>query len=202
MRMSRELSVLALCLSGAIALACGGPTGTPRPSPSLVELDFTPQPTATVRESASSAPTASRAPTWPDGWDTAFCTMLTDAVIAQELVVDIERALDEEALRDARGLSRELTATAIAASTSMEDIPDWDDGEELLSDIAALMTLDALIGEEYETYLRDDSRGALRRARNLRRENQAAVPGINTELESLANAGLSCPGVTLQLESP
>jgi hypothetical protein len=128
--------------------------------------------------------------------------MLADAVISQELVVDIERALEEEALRDARGLSRELTATAIAASASMEDIPDWDDGADLLSDIAALMTLDALIGEEYETYLRDDSRGALRRARNLRRENEAAVPGINTELESLESAGLSCPGMTLQLESP
>ncbi len=202
MRMPRQLSVLAICVSGAIAMACGGPTGTPRPSPSLVELDFTPQPSGTVQESPSSAPTASREPTWPAGWDTAFCTMLADAVIAQELVVDIERAIDEDALRDARGLSRELTATAIAASGSIEDIPDWDGGEDLSSDIAALMTLDALIGEDYETYLRDDSRAALRRVRNLRRENEAAVPGINSELESLESAGLSCPGTALQLESP
>ena len=202
MRMSRLLSIVAICVSGAMAMACGGPTGTPRPSPSLAELDFTPQPTGTVAESPSSAPSASRAPTWPAGWDTAFCTMLADAVISQELVVDIERAIDEEALRDARGLSRELTATATAASASMEDIPDWDDGEELLSDIAGLMTLDSLIGEAYETWLRDDSRAALRRLRNLRRDNVAAVPGINSELESLESAGLSCAETALQLETP
>lgn len=202
MRSSRLLTVLAVCLIGAVTVACSEPTGSPRPSPSLVELDFTPQPTATILVSPTPSASASTASSWPDGWDTAFCATLTDVVISQELVVDIERAIDEEAMRDARGLARELTPTAITASASIEDIPAWDDDDELLTEIAALMTLNALMGEEYETYLRDDARGALRRARSLRRENEAAVPGVNTELESLADAELSCPGVALELESP
>jgi hypothetical protein len=189
-------------MGAALVAACTDATGTPRPSPSLIELDFTPQPTATVSATGSTSPSAPPSPAWPEGWDVAFCAMLTDAVIAQELVVDIERAIDEEAMRDARGLARELSVTAAAASGAIGAIPAWDDDDELLGQIEALMALNVPMGEEYETYLRDDARGALRRARNLRRDNGQAVPEINTGLEALAGAGLSCVDAPMVLESP
>jgi hypothetical protein len=198
-----------LRLVGALLLlvaivACEGATGSPRPSPSLVELDFTPQPSATVPSTATPSPAASatREPNWPTGWLEAFCAALTEAVIVQELVVDVERAMEEEDVRDARGLARDLTATATAALALTEQVPEWQGGEQAMTAISTLVSLGAQMGPEYEQYLTDESRGALRRARNLRRENAQAVPGANDELDSLTLGGVTCPSVALRLESP
>jgi hypothetical protein len=187
----------------AFVVACEGATGSPRPSPSLVELDFTPQPTASVPSTSSSpVPSATRVANWPDGWDAAFCAMLTEAVIVQELVVDIERAMEEGDVRDARGLARDLTATAAAALALIEQVPEWQGGDQALTAITTLIDLGARMGPEYEQYLTDESRAALRRARNLRGDNRRAVPAANEELDSLILGGVACPDVALRLESP
>ncbi len=192
--------VLAVC-AAIVVVACAEPAGTARPSTSLIPLDFTPQPTI----SPAPVPTGSPGPTmlrWPAGWDVAFCAMLGEAVIAQELVVDVERAMDEGANRDARQLARELGETALGAATLLEALPDWDGGQDALLELGALLDLDSRAGPEYESYLVDGKRGALRRARDLRREIETSVPRANEQLDLLTEMGMSCPDTTLVLESP
>ncbi len=128
--------------------------------------------------------------------------MLGEAVIAQELVVDVARAIDEGADRDARQLARELNETASYASTLSEALPEWDGGQDALLEIAALMDLDARAGTAYQSFLTDGSHAALRRARNLRAEIETGVPRANQQLSLLVELGMSCPGGTLVLESP
>jgi hypothetical protein len=193
---------LAALVAALIAAACGGPTTSPRPSPSLIDLEFTPLPTTSA---SSPSPSASAAPSGearPDGWDAAFCAMFAEARIAQELLVDIERALDEGNVRDARGLARELRQVAQNATVLIDEIPAWDEAGDVLLDIATLLDLGGQAAVEYDTYLGEDSRPALRRARGLGRENGQAVPGTNAELEDLAAAGVECPDGPLGLESP
>ncbi len=187
--------------------ACGGTSGSPRPSPSLVELDFTPQPTATGTPSAPGSPSPSASPRAsgaerPEGFDAAFCTMFAEARIAQELIVDIERALDEGATRDARGLARELRQVAQNATVLIDEIPTWDEAAEALLGVATLLDLGDRAAAEYDVYLAEDLRAALRRARGLRRDNGDAVPETNRALDALVEAGLACPDGPLTLESP
>lgn len=199
-RLRLRVCVLAVC-TAIVVVACAGPVGTPRPSTSLMPLDFTPLPTT----SPSPTPAGSPGPTvlsWPIGWDVAFCAMLGEAVIAQELVVDVARAIDEGADRDARQLARELNEAASYASTLSEALPEWDGGQDALIEIAALMDLDARAGTAYQSFLTDGSRAALRRARNLRGEIETGVPRANAQLGLLVEMGMSCPGGTLVLESP
>jgi len=190
------LACLALLLA---AVACDTPAGTPRPSPSLIVLQFTPQP------SRSASPTSSAAATfasWPIGWDVAFCEMFSDAIIAQQLIVDVERALDEDNRHDARLLADELTLTATHVTELLAELPDWSTAADADAGIATLMDLGARAGREYHDYFANDKRAALRRARHLRRQNADQVPPINDELEALADRGLACPGANLVLESP
>jgi hypothetical protein len=201
-RISRRACLAVLPVLIAVLAACEGSTGSPRPSPSLIDLEFTPQPTTTPTVTASAAPSATAQPGWPTGWDASFCAMFEQAAISQELLVDVERALDERETRDARGLARELNATALATTALIEGIPAWEDGQPAVTSIAALMDLGARAGTEYDAYLTDDTRAALRRARNLGRENRAEVQNANDELSQLGQAGLVCTGVTLTLESP
>lgn len=128
--------------------------------------------------------------------------MFAEARIAQELLVDIERALAEDAQRDARGLARELGRVAQDAIVLMDDIPTWEDASEALLDIATLLDLGGQAATEYDTYFSEDSRPALRRARGLGRENGQGVPGANRALEDLAAAGVECPDGPLVLETP
>jgi hypothetical protein len=136
------------------------------------------------------------------GWLEAFCATVTEAIIVQELVVDVERAMEEGDVRDARGLARDLTATASGALALSQQVPEWQGGAQAVGAIATLADLGARMGPEYEQYLTDESRAALRRARNLRGDNRRAVPAANDELDSLTLGGVSCPGVELRLESP
>ena len=101
---ARTIGVLALIAVavGGIA-ACDEARSTLRPSASLLEVQFTPQPTRTSSARPTDEPTED--PTFvslPVGWDDAFCAVLSGAVISQELIIDIERALEEENFRDAR----------------------------------------------------------------------------------------------------
>ena len=104
--MRAVLASLAIVLT-VTAVGCDEPASSARPSASLLEVEFTPR--ATLSAAESDEPTAE--PTFvaiPVGWDDAFCSIFADVVVAQELAIDIERALEEENARDARGLARDL----------------------------------------------------------------------------------------------
>lgn len=184
---------------GAGALACGGPAGTPRPSPSLIDLPSTPVPS--LASGAPASPGTSFG-SWPLGWDTAFCAMFRQAVDAQQLVVDVERALAEGANRDARLLAGELIVSADTAVDVIAALPVWSGATATVVAIAGLMDLGARSGTEYQAWFANGKNAALRRARDLRTENGTQVPAANAGLAGLADAGLTCQDVPLVLEAP
>ncbi len=49
--------------------------------------------------------------------------VFADVVVAQELAIDIERAIDEENPRDAKGLARDLRDITADAQGLMEGLP-------------------------------------------------------------------------------
>lgn len=201
-RPGRPMATLLAALAAVVAIgviACDEPRSSLRPSASLLEVEFTPQ--ASRDPGSTEEPT--EAPTFislPVGWDNAFCAVFADAVVAQELVIDIERALDEENLRDARGLARELREITADAAALLADLPDWDPGAPAALELAALVDLGGRAGEEYGTFFTDDSRAALRRARKLRREVGDATPAANEAFATLADLGITCEGIPLRLE--
>ena len=117
-------------------------------------------------------------------------------------MVDIKRAMDEGADRDARLLARELNQTATNGATLLDAVPDWVVGQAVLTEIGTLLDLDARAGNAYESFLTDAVRADLRRARDLRTEIATRVPAANRQLELLAGMGMSCPAGPLVLESP
>lgn len=199
-RATRSLAVglIAVTLLAGV-LACDAPARTPRPSPSLIVLEFTPQPSRTTGPTPT--PRASLA-SWPLGWDVSFCVMFGQAVIAQQLAVDVERAMAEGNNHDARLLADELTTTATDATDQIGSLPAWPDAEGAIVGIATLMDLGARAGTEYHKWFADGKRAALRRARDLRTENGSQVPTTNAELAALADLGLTCPETPLVLEAP
>lgn len=199
-RATRSLAIglIAVTLLAGV-LACDAPARTPRPSPSLIVLEFTPQPSRTTGPTPTLG--ASLA-SWPLGWDVSFCAMFGQAVIAQQLLVDVERAMAEGDDHDARLLADELTQTATDTADLIGSLPDWPDGDGAVVGIAGLMDLGARAGTEYHSWFADGKRAALRRARDLRTENGGQVPITNTELAALADLGLTCPDMPLVLEAP
>ncbi len=198
---SGRLAVLGLafvCLTAAV-LACDSPAKTPRPSPSLIVLQFTPQP------SRSSGPTptpgASQG-TWPVGWDASFCAMFSQAVDAQQLLVDVQLDIDDGNNHDARLLTEELIQSAGAATDAIVALPDWPDGQPAVVGIAGLMDLAARAGAEYHSWFADRKRAALGRATNLRTENGGQAAAVNNDLAELADQDLSCQDTPLVLEAP
>jgi hypothetical protein len=200
MRRSALLALLAGLVVLGSAGACETSHATPRPSPSLLILQFTPIPSRSLTPSPSTSP--SLIATWPTGWDVEFCQMFDEAVIAQQLVVDVERAMAEGNNHDARLLADELAAEASFTTEKLTAMSPWADAETATVGIAALMDLGGRAAGEYHTFFADDKRPALRRARALRTENGAEVPGVNVDLAALADVGLSCPGTPLELEAP
>jgi hypothetical protein len=191
------LILLALVAS---VVGCDGPgTRTPRPSPSLILLDFSPRPSGTAGASLSPGPGQGG---WPVGWDVSFCGMFAQAVDAQQLIVDIERALAEGDNHDARLLADELVQSADAAESAITALPSWSEATGTLVAIAGLMDLGKRAGTEYHAWFKDSKKAALRRARELRLENGSQVPGANTGLANLADAGLACQDLPLVLEAP
>lgn len=199
-RRSVGVSVLVvLCV--LFVSACDEARTSPRPSSSLLEVQFTPQPTSTAE--ATGEPTSE--PSFislPVGWDNAFCGVFADAAVAQELVIDIERALDEANVKDAKGLARELRDTTADGTTLLADLPDWDQAQDAALEIATLIDLGGRAGTEYGTFFTDDSRSALRRARALRKEIENETPAANAALAGLADLGIECEGFPLVLETP
>ena len=96
--------------------------------------------------------------------------MFNEAIIAQQLVVDVERAMAEGNTRDARLLADELTLTADHATELLAALSGWPQAESAAVGIAALMDLGSRAGIEYHSWFNDGKRAALRNARALRTE--------------------------------
>jgi hypothetical protein len=188
-----------LALAIVVVGACDEPSSSARPSASLIEIDYSPPPTPGPGASG----VASGEPTFlaiPVGWDNAFCGVMADAVVAQELVIDIERALDEEAFRDARGLASDLRDVTQDASGLLADLPPWDPASAATQRIAAQIDLASKAGEQYGTAFAEQSSTALHRARSLRRDIARETPATNEALAGLAQLGIGCEG-PMQLET-
>jgi hypothetical protein len=198
---SGRLAVLGLvlvCLTAGV-LACDSPAKTPRPSASLIVLQFTPQPSRS--SGPSPTPRASEA-TWPVGWDASFCAMFAQAVDAQQLLVDVQLDIDDGKNRDARLLADELIQSAGSATDAITTLPEWPGGQPAVVGIAGLMDLASRAGTEYHSWFADRKRAALGRATSLRAENGGDVPAVNTDLAALADQGLTCGDTKLELEAP
>jgi hypothetical protein len=195
-------AIAALCvLLAALMAACGSPTSSVRPSASLVELEFTLRPSGDPTESDEPSGTPEPTPgSWPVGWDVAFCTALTDLTVAHELVIDIERAIGEDARDDARGLTAELAEVAPIAAAEIERLRDWEPALELKTSLTELVELELAVAAAYQTWFDEGGRPLLRDARRARNQVGRAVPQVNEQLGALADLGLSCPGTTLELE--
>jgi hypothetical protein len=128
--------------------------------------------------------------------------MFGEAVIAQQLIVDVQRALDEGSTRDAKGLAHELSDTATHAAQLLEALPAWAAGQAATVAIATLLNFGSRAGDAYSSYFAHGAASDLRQARNLRRQDGNSVPIANDELAQLAAAGLRCGDTALQLESP
>lgn len=204
-RVGRAPSVagaLALCLAVTGLAGCGEASTTIRPSASLAEIQFTPRASRTpVAPVESDEPTeAPTLPAIPVGWDDAFCQLFGSVVIAQELLIDIERAIQEDNVRDARGLSRDLRETAGETTELLADVPEWADAADITEAMAGLTDLYTRAGDEYVATYAEESRPALRRARALRKQVGEATPGVNQMLADLTDMGISCGDLALQLE--
>ena len=168
----------------------------------MTTLDFTPRPSAAGPSGpASATPRRSTLPaSWPVGWDVAFCTAFSDVNVAHELIIDIQRALDDGNRADAQGLANDLAQTAPLASNEVERMKEWEPSTQLKTDLTAMLALDLQAATAYQTYFTDDVRSALRDARQLRNQVGKQLTSINEELQALADLGVSCPGTTLALE--
>lgn len=180
-------------------IACDSPRGTPRPSPSLIVLDFTPQPSLTPGPSPTVPPSPAA---WPLGWDEGFCNVFAQALDAQQLLVDTQLDINDSDNHDAHLLADELTTSANGATEAIATLPDWADAQSALSGIGSLMDLASRAGIEYQAWFTDGKRAALTQAKSLRNQNGGQVAAVNTDLAALAAKGLTCPDTTLVLESP
>ena len=191
---------LVASLAAVFALGCDQPRSSARPSPSLVEIDVSrPPSTTTPGESAEPTPAATFV-SIPVGWDNSFCGILADAVVAQELVIDIERALNEEEVRDARGLTRELTEITADATGRLSQVPAWDTGAEVIQRLGVMIDLGTKAAEQYAITFDRQSESALRKARAFRRDIGHETPATNEALTKIASVGISCDGA-MQLET-
>jgi hypothetical protein len=194
--------VVALGSLGLLLAGCEASPSSPVPSPSLVYLSFSPLPVDTAPATTPGQPTNTLGGSWPPGWDVAFCAMFDNAVAAQQLIVDVERALSDKVTKDARGLASDLNDSAGQATEQIAALPVWEPAAQAVSEIGDLMDLGTQAAAKYTRYFKDGTKAALRQARQIRSENAAAVPQANSDLARLAGSGLVCPKHALQLESP
>lgn len=197
----------ALLVVVVIAGACGSGSPSPRATRS-------PAATTSPRASVGVVPTLGpppteapslppqQAPDWPDGWDAAFCTAFDQVVVAQELAVDIGRALAEEDRADAQALAAELIATTEAATALLGEVTGWEDAEALVGRLTSLLDVGGRIGRQYRRYLAEDRPAGLDRANELIGEMRPMVDEARARLADLASAGIQCPGHELTIESP
>lgn len=193
-----SVALISLCL---VAIGCDSGTSSPRPSASLVDVVFTPQPTPT-NESSVEPTTRPTFVTIPVGWDDSFCAVFADVFVAQQLVIDVERALTEQNVRDARGLARELRDTTAHGTGLLPALPTWAPGQQATLEVTRLLDLGSKAGVEYGTYFSTASTASLRRARGFRHQIGNETPQANVALAELTQIGITCPDNELVLESP
>lgn len=185
-----------------LLLACGdtaSPTVPLNPSPLATPVAVTtpapapptPRPTPVVT-----------APPWPAGWDEEFCAAFSEVKVAQELVVDVPRALAEDESDDALGLARELRATALGARELIEEVPAWDRAQPALAELDRLADMGSRVGRFYVRFLDEGRRPARARAQDLAADMPPVVEEANSMLDDLAALGVECPQAALSLESP
>jgi hypothetical protein len=201
-RVSTRLAIglaIGLCVA-LVALGCDSARNSPRPSASLLDVEFTPQPTPTS-ESTDQPTSQATFISLPVGWDTAFCAVFADAVDGQQLVIDIEPAINDQNFRDARGLARDLRNVSADGTTLLAEVPAWDEGKPATDALGELITLHAQAGDAYGTALGNQPpRNALRDARRIRRDIGNKTPAVNATLADLATLGIVCEGAELKLE--
>ncbi len=186
----------------SLVVACGGTAESPLPSQSLALYSPSPPPSAGSSASGIPTPTATGTGSWPPGWDVAFCAMFDNAVDAQQLIVDIERAIGSGAQRDAKGLARNMHDSATQATQLLAQVPQWNVGSDAVTEIGKLMDYATRAADNYTKYFTKGTSAALRQARALRRQDAADAPKANQDLAKLTESGLACPNNGLQLESP
>ena len=191
---------LVASLAAGLALACDQPRSSARPSPSLVEIDVSRPPGSTTPAQSAEPTPAGTFVAIPVGWETSFCGILADAVVAQELVIDIERALNEDEVRDARGLTRELAEITADATGRLTQVPAWDAGAEAIQRLGVMIDLGTKVAEQYAITFDQRSESALRKAHGFRRDLGRETPATNEALTRIANVGISCDGA-MQLET-
>lgn len=191
---------LVVAVLGVLILACDAPRSSARPSPSLVEIDVSRPPSTIAAEPSATPAPASTFVSIPVGWDNSFCGILADAVVAQELVIDIERALNEENVRDARGLTRELRDITADAAGLLTQVPAWDTGAAAIERLGVMVDLGSRAAEQYNIAFQEQSAAALRRARGFRRDIERETAATNEALANIANVGIACEG-SMQLET-
>ena len=199
-RAAMVLSLSAAVL-GAVTLGCDEPSSSARPSPSLVEIDVSRPPTTSGPQQTAVPTDQATFVSIPVGWDNAFCGILADTVVAQELVIDIERALNEEAVRDARGLTRELRDITADAMGLLAGVPEWDTGADVIQRLSVMVDLGSRAAEQYDIAFDQGSDSALRRARGFRRDIGRETAATNEALANIGAVGIACDGTPLQLET-
>lgn len=195
-----------LCAAAVLLVAgCGSGSPSPRISPGLTSVTDDPvtsSPSAAPRR-PTAAPTSPPSGSWPRGWDTDFCAAFSEVVIAQELAVDVGRALDEDAREDALALSNELMGTSTAAAEMLGQLPEWRPAQELVERLASLMDLGERIGRNYGRYIENGREQALQRAQGFGADMGPIVDAALDELSELAEEeGLGCPEQEFVLEAP
>ena len=190
-------------LALVVVVGCDMASSSTGPSPSLVNVDFSPLPSVALPSLLpTKTPTGSTViPSWPVGWDTSFCTAFSDLNVDHELVIDIERAIADGSPGDAQGLASQLVQTSAITSSELTKLKAWAPAASVQASLVSLIDLDGQVGDAYQSYFKDSVKGALKQARQLRTQVGKQVGPINTQLGQLAGLGLSCPGQGLKLES-
>lgn len=195
-----------LCTAALLfVVGCGSGSPSPRITPGLPSLTDDPvtSPATAAPRPPTAAPTIPTSRNWPSGWDTEFCAAFSEVVIAQELAVDVGRALDEDARDDALALANELSGTSTAATEMLAELPEWRPAQQLVERLTALMDLGQRMGRHYRRYIEEDREQSLERAQGFGADMGPVVEDALAELDELAEEeGLSCADEEFALEAP
>ena len=198
-RNRRLLRLLGPALGAVLLLGACTEAASPTVRPVDTPLGTSRAPTNPPTPLVTPRPTP---PPWPAGWPDDFCPAFVEVAIASELIVDIPRALEEEATEDATALSRELRATAIGSRELIEGVPEWDRAVPALAELDRLADFGARIGRQFLRFLDQGRRPGLNRARELIEEVRPVAEEANSILDDLARLGISCPPHGLSVEVP
>ena len=198
-RNRRLLRLLGLALVAVLLLGACTEAASPTVRPTNTPLGTSRAPTNPPTPLATTRPTA---PPWPAGWEEEFCAAFVEVAVVAELIVDIPRALHEDATEDATALSRELRATAIASRELIEGVPEWDRGVPALAELDRLADFGARIGRQFLRFFDEGRRPGLTRAQELIEEATPVAEEANSTLDDLARLGMSCPPYGLSVEVP